>query len=273
MTVKSTLKNILRAANIGVLRYDRLLELEKCKRLSDDLKFVLGIPGTSTYRVLSLLEASRSEYRQDLFVLQQLNFKRKGYFVEFGATNGVDGSNSHLLETQFGWNGILAEPATHWHDALRKNRSCKIETCCVWRESNQLLEFSEPEWPELSTLRPYQSRDLHANHRARGKTYRVQTVSLLDLLVKNSAPGVIDYLSIDTEGSEYDILEAFDFARYQFRVITCEHNFSKQRDAILALLHSHGYQRKYEAISGVDDWYVNPRLVEESPEQSDPVMN
>ena len=44
---------------------------------------------------------------------------------------------------------------------------------------------------------------------------------------------IIDYLSIDTEGSEYRILKAFNFERYTFRCITVEHNQTKNRDLIL----------------------------------------
>ena len=62
--------------------------------------------------------------------------------------------------------------------------------------------------------------DEHASARSDGKIYEVTTLTLLELLQKYDAPKVIDYLSIDTEGSEFDILEAFDFDAYQFRVIT-----------------------------------------------------
>ena len=76
------------------------------------------------------------------------------------------------------------------------------------------------------------------------------------MLDKYNAPREIDYLSIDTEGSEFDILSHFDFNKYQFRVITCEHNFAPQREEIFSLLTRNGYLRKFENISNVDDWYV-----------------
>ena len=52
---------------------------------------------------------------QHLFDLSELEFKRNGFFVEFGAANGIDLSNTYLLETEFSWTGILAEPATYGH--------------------------------------------------------------------------------------------------------------------------------------------------------------
>jgi len=76
------------------------------------------------------------------------------------------------------------------------------------------------------------------------------------LLDKYKAPGTIDFLSIDTEGSEYEILRNFEFNKYQFRVITCEHNYGPGREEIFALLTGHGYVRKFEELSTFDDWYV-----------------
>jgi FkbM family methyltransferase len=117
--------------------------------------------------------------------------------------------------------------------------------------------FNESNNPDMSTIHQFSAQDHHASARKDGKTYTVQTISLNDLLKKYSAPSCIDYLSIDTEGSEYDILSNLDFDRYNFRVITCEHNHSPNRELIHELLTSKGYKRKFENISLFDDWYVN----------------
>ena len=76
------------------------------------------------------------------------------------------------------------------------------------------------------------------------------------MLDKHNAPKLIDYLSIDTEGSELEILSNHDFSKYNFSVITVEHFYRKDRDKILSLLTRNGYLRKYENISFQDDWYV-----------------
>ena len=91
--------------------------------------------------------------------------------------------------------------------------------------------------------------------------YAVETISLDDLLKKYNAPEIIDYLSIDTEGSELDILNNFDFNSYQFRVITCEHNYTPARKKIYKLLKNKGYKRILSNISQVDDWYINSSIV------------
>jgi len=203
-----------------------------------------------------LLTKSKSQLRQDLFVLSELNYKRNGYFVEFGGTNGIDLSNTFLLESEFQWNGIIAEPGLNWHDDLFKNRKCFIETRCIWSVSNQKLLFNQVNNAEFSTINNYSSLDGHSKIRENGQKYYVDTISLMDLLVFYNAPHEIDYLSIDTEGSEFEILSSFDFSKYKIKIITCEHNFTPEREKIYSLLTSYGYKRKYENISNFDDWYV-----------------
>ena len=211
----------------------------------------------------SNLKDSESQNFQDLFVLNQLNYKKNGFFVEFGAFDGVWTSNTHLLEYKFNWDGILAEPAKKLQTALKKNRSVKIETDCVWTKTGETLIFNETDNSPLSTIDSFSVSDKHKKKRAFGNKYDVRTISLLDLLIKHNAPQVIDYLSIDTEGSEFEILNAFDFKKYQFRIITCEHNCIpgnkhsiKNRQKIYDLLTSNGYKRVLTEFSKYDDWYI-----------------
>jgi FkbM family methyltransferase len=214
-----------------------------------------------TQEQVDIMESSsKAQLKQDIFVLSELDCKTGGYFVEFGATNGVDLSNTYLLETKFGWTGILAEPAWVWQDALKANRNCHISFDCVWSKSHELLPFNQASAAELSTIDTFSSVDGHATTRTSGTKYPVNTISLLDLLKKYNAPRVIDYLSVDTEGSEFEILSAFDFDAYQFRIITCEHNYTPMREKIYDLLNSKGYTRKFPNLSRFDDWYVAKEL-------------
>ncbi len=213
-------------------------------------------PSRYSSLIMDNLPNSKSQLRQDIFALVQSDFKKNGYFVEFGATNGKDRSNSFLLEKIFGWTGILAEPAKLWHKELEVNRSCLISHDCVWIESGIEIEFSECDFAELSTITEFVNKDTHAEKRISNHKYHVTSISLTDLLDKNNAPEIIDFLSIDTEGSEYAILKAFDFSKYRFNSIVCEHNFGSTRELVYELLVSKGYIRVYEEISEFDDWYI-----------------
>ena len=206
--------------------------------------------------VLKNFNSAKAQIFQDLFVLFMTNEKRGGYFVEFGATNGVTLSNSYLLEKSFAWDGILAEPARCWHAELRVNRNCKIETNCVWGKGGEQLEFNEVPSQELSTINIFSGSDGRTKERQNGSVYWVETISLNELLEKHSAPHEIDYLSVDTEGSELTILSSFDFSKYNIHIITIEHNFTKERERIHDLLRLNGYKRIFEKFSNWDDWYV-----------------
>ena len=116
--------------------------------------------------------------------------------------------------------------------------------------------FNQPSIAAHSTIDSFSDVDLHAASRSDGLRYEVETVSLNDLLAFWNAPRRIDYLSIDTEGSELDILQHFDFAAYDVRLITVEHNHTAQRPLIHDLLTAKGFRRKFESLSNVDDWYV-----------------
>lgn len=200
----------------------------------------------------------RAQLGQDCFALWATSFAREGFFVEFGAANGITHSNSFLLERSFAWNGILAEPARAWHEELRRNRRCVIDTRCVWTQTGQQLSFAESADTSLSTISDYVDVDGHREQRRNSVTYPVETVSLNDLLAEHSAPARIDYLSVDTEGTEFEILSAFDFDRYEVRVLTVEHaNNSERRDRVYELLRSRGFDRILADVSLWDDWFVN----------------
>jgi hypothetical protein len=87
------------------------------------------------------LKRTFSQHGQEYLVLMLLGNIKSGYFVEFGAIDGITNSNSYYFEKILGWNGILAEPAKRWHENLKYNRAVHIETDCVFSESNLTLEF------------------------------------------------------------------------------------------------------------------------------------
>lgn len=259
--LKNAVKKSLQKFNLRLVNHEYFQYLERSQLKQDDIARIFALPGEHTERLFQVLPRSRAQLRQDLFVLSHLNFKANGYFVEFGATNGISDSNTYLLEKEFGWTGILAEPARCWQEALQRNRNCHVETRCVWSASGITLTFNEVDVAALSTIDTYSSRDVNRELRTHGTTYKVETISLQDLLEKYDAPSEIDYLSVDTEGSEFEILSHFDFDKYRFKVITCEHNFTPMREKLHSLWTSKGYVRTLQAISSVDDWYVRSDLI------------
>lgn len=220
---------------------------------SDFLAFISSIEADTASEVLRVLSQSRAQLRQDLVVIGLVSAKRDGFFVEFGACDGVTLSNTYLLEDSFGWSGILAEPARVWHSTLMESRQCAVDFRCVAPISGQMLPFLEAETAELSTLSEFKYADRHYRN---GLEYEVETVSLNDLLLYHRAPQGFDYLSVDTEGSELGILMEFDFDYWRPKVVTVEHNFTSVKAEIEQLLDQNGYQQVLPQMSRWDSWFI-----------------
>jgi FkbM family methyltransferase len=190
-----------------------------------------------------------------LWVLHETSHKTGGFFVEFGAADGIGGSNTLLLEQEYGWRGILAEPNPDWCAALTRNRAAIVDRRCVFTTSGARIRFAATKHPALATIADYAGSDSHARSRADHRVVEVETVSLNDLLVTHNAPRDIDFMSVDTEGSEYDILEAFDFERWNVLLFSVEHNQTHRREKIDRLMRRNGYEPRYPGYSPIDGWY------------------
>ena len=86
----------------------------------------------------NILESSRSQLSADFVALNI--FSSKGFFVEFVAADGLENSNTYLLE-QSGWTGILAEPSELNLENLKINRNSILDHRAVWSSSNESLSF------------------------------------------------------------------------------------------------------------------------------------
>ena len=192
---------------------------------------------------------------QDLWVLRRTGFKYGGFFVDVGASDGVLMSNTFLLEKTYRWRGICLEPNRDTFPRLVRNRDCTCRPECAYSESDKVLPFV-PAGP-FGSLEEFADSDSHGPLRgpARPRTHDVCTISLNDLLEQEDAPRDIEYVSIDVEGAEYEVLRAFDFDRWRVRHWTVEHNFADSRGKVARLMRSRGYTRMRKHI---EDWYFLP---------------
>jgi len=203
---------------------------------------------------------SKSQLGQDLKVLSFYDNKREGYFIEIGASDGIILSNTYLLETQYDWKGICVEPIPVIYKQLINNRPNSL--CydnAIYNTSDMTVEFDIAINDELISGISA-NLDLYKTTVDKNKTtINVKTLSLNDLLDKSSAPTFIEYLSLDTEGSEYEILKTFNFNKYTIGLIDVEHNYVEpRRTDIRNLLISNGYI--YLGENKWDDMYKHSSL-------------
>ena len=231
-------------------KFTQLMEITESPELSDQAKV----------QMCNYLPHSFSQLNQDLLALIINNETQNKYFVEFGAAGGKIGSNTYLLESEHSWSGIVAEPARSYKPELLETRKCEIDFRCVYSHSGIFLDFLECQTKMLSTISGFEKSDTLAADRKVKSVYSVETVSLIDLLDQYKAPDTIGYISIDTEGSEFIILENFDFGRYTFNFMSIEHNSPDQDLKIENLLQPLGYVRILRNMSRFDSWYVSSRM-------------
>ena len=196
-----------------------------------------------------------SQLGQDYIAIDLLGGLRGGFFLNSGAADGVTGSNTQLLEEKFGWTGICVEPNSAFFTALVSNRRCQCVNCCLY-DFNGSVEFVEANF--LGGIRE-QFADQHLQQLKKLYGGELETVlrparTIRSVLKDCNAPRVIDYWSLDTEGSELRILESFPFDEYSFRVLTVEHNRLPVKEDIRQFLESYGYNRV--KTLGIDDCYI-----------------
>ena len=214
------------------------------------------------------IENFQSQIYQDIFASFIVGDKYDKTFLEFGATNGLDISNSYTLESSFNWKGVLSEPSPQWHEALKKNRkNSKIITKCIWKESGKKLDFFMSDFGSLSTIKDFVENDkisIPTNTEMRlksGKTISVETISLNDVIKEYFNSICPSYISIDTEGSEYEILKAFDLDNFRPKVFTIEHNHTENETKIDEHLITNGYVRIFRKLTTFDAWYIPSEIL------------
>lgn len=193
-----------------------------------------------------------SQFGQDIHIINNIyNKKKNGYFVDIGAYDGVNMSNTYLLEKNYEWKGICVEGNPRYFKKLESIRKSINVSCAIYINDNEELDFIDDINGGCSG---FQKTNSH-NFLNDCPIIKVKTKNLTKLLEENNAPNFIDYLSIDTEGSEYDILNSHNFDKYKFGYITVEHNhINTNRLKIRNLLTSKGY--KFYRENGVDDDYI-----------------
>jgi FkbM family methyltransferase len=180
-----------------------------------------------------------SQLGQDVWVLDQCGSKRGGVFIEIGAHDGIELSNTLLMEQEYGWTGLCVEANAGSYSDLVCNRACQCLHAAAWNESGKRVRFHRSAVdPMFSSVAVLGSNE-------------VETVSLNDLC--EMVGGVVDYISIDTEGSEPRILSTFDLDRYTVKCMSVEHNYVERNAQWLrAWFADNGYEmewRKWDVLA------------------------
>lgn len=199
-----------------------------------------------------------SQIGQDLWVTgPALRGKRGGYFVDVGAYDGVQFSNTLLLEREYGWTGLCVEASETAFESLRRNRACAAVRALVADRPRRLdfldgmgmlsHPFEAPaSWRQRWAYFLETRRHVTAARRkaAPARLLKMRSETLGSLLDRHRAPAVVDYLSLDIEGLEQAILDSFPHGRYRFRCMTVEYKnpSPSERREFFARMAGRGYR-------------------------------
>ena len=159
---------------------------------------------------------SFSQFGEDVLVWEHFGRKRDGFFIEVGANAPFTYSQTWLLEQQ-GWTGVLVEPLAGRGEELRRNRpgSRVFQVAVGAPENRGTITLQVPEDDMFASLKP------SAKGPAAQRTESVRLATLDDLIAEAGVRR-LDYLSIDVEGMELEVLRGFDLARHRPALILVE---------------------------------------------------
>lgn len=206
-----------------------------------------------------------SQIEQDKYYIENIiKYKCNGTFLEIGGYDGITGSNTYFLEKNLNWNGIIIECNPVMAQKCKDNRNCIICDKAIYKESNQTIDFIIPKGREISGgreqlagilnhLRPKHSYHFRESYKI-NEILKVNTININELL-ENHKIYEIDYVSLDIEGYELEVLKSWNFDKHKINFITIEHgNAIDYQNDINKYLLSKGF--KLHRNNKWDDEYI-----------------
>jgi FkbM family methyltransferase len=187
-----------------------------------------------------------SQYGQDQKIDEILGGIKNGIFLDIGAHNGISFSNTYFFEKEKDWAGYCFEPHPRVYRDLEKNRKCQCLNKGVGT-SNSILEFWEiTGYAEMLSGFSSKYSDSHkrriereiSNYGGYKEIKNIEVIDIMDFLNSNSIDR-IDYLSIDTEGGEEEIIMSIDFDKIEIKSLSIENNYDDTK--IIGYMKSMGY--------------------------------
>lgn len=213
------------------------------------------------YKNFGRIPHSNSDRGQDRWVIDQVfKGKKDGFFVELGAADGFNDSNTFVLEKRFGWNGLCIEPNPTFFNKLTSlaKRDCTLVQLGVDAVSGTaefLMDGQRGGLTHDDTSNSEAARGTALDKaKEDGRMVEIETVTLAEVFDRYNAPSTIDYFSFDVEGAETRILREFPFDRYKFLAMTIE----RPTPELNELLFANGYH--FVKNSLFDTFYIHESL-------------
>ena len=252
---------LLKLFNLKILKnkkFDLITnEIKLLKKQSKDfdakIQYILNYDETVEFYTFILKNHNKSfsQNYEDLIAMYLLDKNKfqypiENFFVEIGAFDGITYSTTKYFEDCLNFNGIAIEASPGNYEKLKKNRKCIVlnyAVDCVSGESKKLKEdgvyskFVESEDESNFT--------------------KVMTKSVKEIFEEFNCPLNIDFVSIDTEGNEYEILKGIDLEKYNIKILCIETNFDNNKSQLIKThLSKYGYQKVLNNKFDFNSWFI-----------------
>ena len=223
------------------------------------LAYKLNVDNYNKPYVLSVMYNNKkiffhAEEMQDFIAFTYLkNIKKNfgnGFFIEIGAHDGISGSTTKVFES-IGWNGICVEPNPNLFKKLIENRSCDCINAAISSENIEFVKFinilnngsfrsflafglsDEDIKIKLNNIQKAIYNKLNKYDKLDIEELYVNVQKFKTILDNYKEINHIDFMSIDVEGGEYNIVKTIDFAKYTFSCVTIESHSNEVRDVFI----------------------------------------
>jgi len=176
---------------------------------------------------------------EDKFIEEYFPKGYVGKCIEVGGSDGITHSNTYYFEKSLGWDCLVIEPqpGPRFFDSCEEKRKQALN-CAVSTENTNDAEFTivycnyqnqgHQPWGGMSGLQVDQK--LVEAHKEMGLDPQELKINVpsrrLDWIIENYFEHpVIDFITIDTEGTELDVLKSFDTTKYKTKLLVIENNW------------------------------------------------
>ena len=203
-----------------------------------------------------------SQLGQDLLALSMAPEMQPGFYIEIGGGDPERSSNSFLLQSRFNWRGVIVEPNPELAQLIKLKRSGPYAPLVIEKAISKQTGYELfLKAGLLGTLSRYIDGDEHSKkrklNRSKESVIKVETISPDDF-VSGYLPVdcTVDFLSIDTEGAEWEIIKSWPFKSIRPKVMVIEHNNRNWYQDLVDFCISNGYIHVLKNISKFDAWFI-----------------
>ena len=203
-----------------------------------------------------------SQFGEDKYISQFFDDNYVGTCIDVGADDGISGSNTHYFEKK-GWFSLCVEPIPESFNkcsSIRKN----VINCCVGNydkeeENFNIVTLHSGNTSAISSLKIDERLiESHRDLLNSIQTISVKVKTLNTIFKENNIPNNIDFISIDTENTEIDVLKGLDFNTYNIKFLIIENNFDE------IMIENYLLDKNFKKIHrlAVNDFYVNKKYLD-----------